>query len=139
MSNLKPAVAVCLGFGWDSTAMLIEMERRGERPDLITFADTGAEKPGTYAFIPVFSAWLQDHGFPRPVICRYQPLPQTHDRYVEATRSTADRLGLSIPEPQLVRLAGLFGNMVANETLPGIAFGPKSCSIKWKIEAQEPV
>lgn len=139
MPTPQPAMAVCLGFGWDSTAMLIEMARRGERPDLITFADTGGEKPGTYAFIPVFCEWLTDHGFPQPVICRYQPLQPTRDRYVEAARLAADRLGLSIAEPHLVRLAGLYGNMVANETLPGIAFGPKSCSIKWKIEAQEHV
>ena len=134
----KPATAVCLGFGWDSTAMLIEMERRGERPDLITFADTGAEKPGTYQFIPVFTQWLTDHGFPSPIVCRYQPLDKTQEKYLAATRCVANRLGLSIPESQLTRLAGLYGNMVANETLPGIAFGPKSCSIKWKIEAQEP-
>ena len=24
------------------------------------------------------------------------------------------------------------------QTLPGIAFGMKTCSVKWKIEAQEP-
>lgn len=134
----KPALAVCLGFGWDSTAMLIEMERRGERPDMITFADTGAEKQGTYDFIPVFSDWLAAHDFPRPIVCRYEPMVKTNARYLEATRAVATRLGLAIPEAQLVRLSGLYGNMVANETLPGIAFGPKSCSIKWKIEAQEP-
>ena len=36
------------------------------------------------------------------------------------------------------RIARLFGNMVANETVPRIAFGMKTCSIKWKVEAQEP-
>src|SRR5690349_11364520 len=73
----KPAVCVCWGAGWDSSAMLIEMERRGERPDLITFADTGGEKPGTYAFIPTFTEWLLDHDFPAPVVCEYTPKDET--------------------------------------------------------------
>jgi hypothetical protein len=118
--------------------MLIEMEKRGLRPDLITFADTGGEKPGTYAFIPVFQEWLRDHDFPEAVVCRYQPQPLTHARYLGAVRDLARRLGLKLSEARLRQLAGLYGNMVANDTLPGIAFGPKSCSIKWKLEAQEP-
>ncbi len=130
--------AVCWGAGWDSTAMLIEMERRGWRPDLITFADTGGEKTDTYQFIPLFTQWLRDHDMPEPIICRYQPRPETQARYRAATASFADRLGLRMSDDQLNRLAGLFGNMIANETLPGIAFGPKTCSVKWKVEAQEP-
>jgi 3'-phosphoadenosine 5'-phosphosulfate sulfotransferase (PAPS reductase)/FAD synthetase len=47
--------------------MLIEMQRRGVVPDLITFADTGGELPETIRFVEEFSAWLVDHGMP-PVI-----------------------------------------------------------------------
>ena len=130
-------IGVCWGAGWDSTAMLIEMERRGIRPDIITFADVGGEKPKTYEFIPVFTEWLIDHDFPEPIICRYTPLEKTNARYLQATRETMDRIGVNLNEPRLIQLAGLYGNMVANDTLPGIAFGPKSCSIKWKLEAQE--
>lgn len=118
--------------------MLIEMERRGERPDLITMADVGAEKTGTYAFMPVFAQWLRDHDFPEPVICVYHPKPETKARYRAAVIDVTRRLDIAIDEVQLDRLSRLYGNMVANETLPGIAFGPKSCSIKWKLEAQEP-
>lgn len=35
----------------------------------------------------------------------------------------------------------LYGNCVANETLPSLAFGMKSCSIKWKqvpLELRKP-
>src|SRR5262249_44259996 len=132
------ATAVCWGAGWDSSAMLIEMHRRGERPDLITFADVGGEKPGTYEFVPVFSQWCRDVGFPEPVVCVYEPQAETRVRYRLATLEVAQRLGMVLAEVQLDRLSRLYGNMVANETLPGIAFGPKSCSIKWKLEAQEP-
>jgi hypothetical protein len=118
--------------------MLIEMHRRGERPDLITFADVGGEKPGTYAFLPLFSQWCRDVGFPEPTICVYQPKAQTQERYRAAVQETAARLGLTLAHEEEERLSRLYGNMVANATLPGIAFGPKSCSLKWKLEAQEP-
>ena len=52
------------GGGTDSTAMLIGMQQRGERVDLILFADTGGEKPHTYEHIKRFSDWLVGHGMP---------------------------------------------------------------------------
>lgn len=129
---------VCWGAGWDSTAMLIEMERRGQRPDMITFADVGAEKPGTYEFIPLFQKWLADHDFPQATVCEYKPKDDTSARYRAAVVAVADRLGIALTDIQLRRLSRIYGNLVANDTLPGIAFGMKSCSIKWKVEAQEP-
>ena len=42
--------------------MLIEMSRRGIRPDFILFADTGGERPETYALVERFSAWLVGRG-----------------------------------------------------------------------------
>lgn len=139
--HLTPAdtMSVCWGMGGvDSTAMLIEMFRRGLRPSFITAADVGAEKPGNYAFIPIFTEWLLERDFPRPVICEYIPQDKTAARYREATIETLDRLNIKVDAITLTRLSRIFGNMVANETLPGIAFGMKSCSIKWKVEAQEP-
>lgn len=136
---MKPPIAVCWGAGVDSTGMLVEMHRRGIRPDIITFADVGAEKTGTYEFIPIFSQWLRDVGFPEPTICTYEPQAKTSARYRAAVIEAADRLGLALTEIEIVRLSRIFGNSIANETLPGIAFGMKSCSVKWKLEAQEPV
>ena len=56
------------GGGTDSTAMLIGMKRRGETVDLILFADTGAEKPHTYAHIFDFNLWLKKNEFPEITI-----------------------------------------------------------------------
>jgi hypothetical protein len=132
-------ISVCWGAGWDSTGMLIEMFRRNMRPELITMADVGAEKPGTYAFIPLFTQWLLDHHFPAPTICTYEPLKKTSDRYRAAVVDLAARLTITLSEVELTRLSRIFGNMVANQTLPSIAFGMKSCSLKWKVAAQEPI
>lgn len=60
-------LVVAYGLGVNSTAMLVEFARRGIRPDLILFADTGGEKPETS---PTSGdpALLADHGFSdRPV------------------------------------------------------------------------
>ena len=135
---MKPAIAVCYGGGVDSSAMLIEMHRRGERPSLITMADVGGEKQETYDFLPIFANWLRDHDFPELTMCIYKPKEDTQARYRQATMDVVDKLGLTLDETRLNRLSMLYGNMVANDTLPGIAFGLHSCALKWKLEAQEP-
>lgn len=60
----KWPVVVSYGGGDNSRAMLIEMVRLDVRPDLILFADTGGEKPSTYAANAEFDAWLKMKGFP---------------------------------------------------------------------------
>ena len=44
----KDVLAVSFGGGTNSTAMLCGFRERGIKPDLIIFADTGAEMPHTY-------------------------------------------------------------------------------------------
>ena len=55
---------VSFGAGVNSTAMLIGMYERGIPADMILFADTGGEKPNTYAHRNEFSEWLVKHGYP---------------------------------------------------------------------------
>jgi hypothetical protein len=105
------AVIVCYGAGVDSTAMLIAMYQQGIRPDLITFADTGGEKPETLEQVGIMSDWLAARGWPRVTVCKYQTTTAPYD--------------------------DLEGNNTANETLPSLAFGHKSCSIKWKQQPQD--
>ena len=57
-------VVASFGGGVNSTAMLIGMVERGEKCDLILFADTGGEKPHTYAHELDFSDWLRANGMP---------------------------------------------------------------------------
>jgi hypothetical protein len=108
----KAPLIVCYGGGVDSTAMLVLMKRNGIRPDVITFADVGAEKPDTYHHVRLMDEWLDRVGFPRITWCK---------------KKTTDR----------VEYSDLEGNCVDNETLPSLAFGMKSCSIKWKQTPQD--
>lgn len=139
------------GAGWDSTAGVIRHVLAGDRIDLLTFADHGAEKRfpdrengeevGTYEFFDIFSDWLADRGYPRPTRCRLQPKPVTDERYRDAVATIVRELDLEaeIRPERVSHLGGIYGNSVANETLPGLAFNMKSCSIKHKLEAQEPI
>lgn len=105
-------IALCFGSGVDSTAMLVALRAAGLRPDVITFADTGGEKPETLLHIEKINKVLRAWGWPLVDVCRKVPLAATG--YTD-----------------------LFGNCFANETLPSLAFSGKSCSLKWKKDPQD--
>jgi hypothetical protein len=99
-------LVVAYGLGVDSTALLIEFSRRAIRPDLILFADTGGEKPETYAYLGVIQPFLARVGFPPVITVRYRPK--------RAPYSTLE------------------GQCLHTKTLPSLAYGGKSCSLKYK-------
>jgi hypothetical protein len=105
-------IAVCFGSGVDSTAMLVALFLAGIRPDVITFADTGGEKPETYTHVERINVVLAAWGW---------PLIQTVSKKTKASTGYTT----------------LEGNCVENQTLPSLAFGMKSCSIKWKQGPQD--
>jgi len=105
-------VLLCNGLGVDSTAMMIALHRQGIRPDVITFADTGGEKPETYAHLDVMNEWCRKVGWPETVVVKKLTMPATGYDDLE-------------------------GNNTKNETLPSLAFGMKSCSVKWKRGPQD--
>lgn len=105
-------IVLCFGAGVDSTAMMVALRAAGIRPDLITMADTGGEKPETMTHVERMNQVLRSWGWPIVTMVRKIPLPQTP--YTD-----------------------LYGNCLANETLPSLAFGMKSCSIKWKSVPQD--
>lgn len=105
-------LVVCFGSGVDSTAMLVALHAAGLRPEAITFADTGGEKPETIAHLDAMNAVLDAWRWPRTDVVRKVPLASTGYDTLE-------------------------GNCLANETLPSLAFGMKSCSMKWKQGPQD--
>lgn len=106
------SIALSFGAGVDSTAMLVALKIAGIIPAIITFADTGGEKPETIFHIARINEVLESWNWPTISICKKIPLEKT---------------GYS----------DLYGNCIANETLPSLAFGMKSCSIKWKHVPQD--
>lgn len=107
---MSSPVWFCCGLGTDSIAALVEMVRRGERIDLITFADTGAELPRTYAMLEPVNAFLRAHSYPEIVVVKY------------ATRKGKEET--------------LEESIWRNHNLPSLAFGFHTCSIRFKITPQ---
>ena len=111
---IRQPIQLAYGMGWDSTAMLVGLRDLGIIPEKILFADTGAEKPGTYAYEPIIQEWLRKYGFPP----------------IETVKYVARNFKNWPPYYTLE------DNCLTNGTLPGISFGPASCSIKWKQSPQ---
>jgi hypothetical protein len=116
-ARVRSPLVVNYGCGSDSTALLVllvEAVAAGNadaKPDLILFADTGSEKAATYAYLEPINAYLTAHGFPTVTVV-----------------AKADR-GL--------KHASLHESCLALETMPSLAYGGKSCSLKWKVAEME--
>ena len=104
-------IVASFGGGVNSTAMLIGMWERGEKVDLILFADTGGEKPHTYEHTGEMNLWLLDHG-----------MPDIH--YVQRTNRAQEAKNLE-------------QDCLDGKMLPSIAYGFKACSIKYKRDPQD--
>lgn len=100
-----------MGGGTNSTAMLVGLWERGMRPDAITFADTGGEKPYTYEHIITVNNWLSTVNFPNITV-----------------------LGPVMPQQKIDKT--LEGECLRLGVLPSKAYGFGSCSDKWKLEPQ---
>lgn len=109
MHEGKPLV-ISYGAGVNSTALLVGLQERGIIPDLILFADTGAEEPHTYNHVKIVSAWCVDHGMP-PITTVY-------------------------PTNKHGEVITLVGDCQKRGALPGLAYGFKSCTERFKIRPQ---
>jgi hypothetical protein len=107
-------VIAAWGAGVDSTAMIIEHVSRGEPLDMVLFADTGSEKDETYAYLPLFERWMDEHGIAHETV-RYVPRNFKHWPPYDS----------------------LHTNMLTNGTLPSKAFGRGACSLKAKVGPQD--
>lgn len=100
------ALLINYGGGVNSTAIVVGLHEHSIRPDAIVFADTGGEKPDTYKYIERVSAWCNDRGFPRV----------TTVRVTDGKHATLEE------------------RCLADKNLPSIAYGFKSCSMRWKAD-----
>lgn len=107
--GLSDPLVISFGGGVNSAAMILGMHERGLRPDLILFADTGAEKPETYDFLGLMGQFTaREMGL--DVIT------------VRASTKTDESL-----EKSCLRL----------EHLPSIVYGSRTCSQRWKLQPCE--
>lgn len=103
---------LAFGGGTDSTAIIcgwVERDLQKAEPiDIILFADTGGEKPHTYAHLERMQKWLRGTSLPLITV---------------VTKAGDDR---TLEEDCLHR-----------RTLPAIAYGYKTCSLRFKTEPQD--
>jgi hypothetical protein len=102
----KLPIVVTFGAGVDSTAKLVNMWKLDIRPDVIVFADTGGERPDIYSHLERVNKWCKQVDFPSITIVRH-----SHKEHGEE---------------------GLLGELKRRKSLPSIAFGFKTCSLKYK-------
>ena len=105
-------IALCFGAGVDSTAMMVALKVAGITPSVITFADLKSEKSATYAHLAKMQEVMKDWGWPEISVVSKETLDSTEYN-------------------------DLYGNCTSNQTLPSLAFGMKSCSLKWKAMPQD--
>lgn len=102
---------IAYGAGTNSTAMLVGLYERGGRPDLSLFADTGGERPETYRYLEIVNEWCRSVGFPEIITVK---------------KVTRDGNILTLEQ-----------NCLNEKMLPSIAYGFKSCSLKYKVAPQD--
>lgn len=103
-------IIVNYGGGTNSTALLIEAHRRGLRPDVIVFSDTGNEMPHTYAYLETMAAWCARVRFPVIDIVRWERKDGSFVTIEESCLTAGD--------------------------MPSKAYGYAGCTSKWK---QQPI
>jgi hypothetical protein len=108
---------VAYGGGLNSSAGLVLFAATGDVPDAILFADTGGEKPQTYAHVELFSRWCEAVGFPPVTVVRRSV---DHGRQKRADKYDT-----------------LESECLVKRCLPSIAYYHRSCSEKWKHQPQE--
>lgn len=103
---------LAFGAGRDSSGILAGWYESGLQTvdpiHVIVFADTGCERPHTYAYIETMQKWLAEHGFPPITIVRKGGRAETLEE-----------------------------NCLRMNMLPSLAYGFKGCSHKFKVEPQD--
>lgn len=100
----EPVTILRYGAGVNSTAMLLLWLTEGRRLDYVCFSDTGGERPVTLEWVERVRAWLA------------QNYPQVQFVVVKDANKTLEQHSL------------------ATKRLPSLAYGFRSCSVRFKVE-----
>lgn len=102
---------LCYGGGVNTVAMLLECQEQGIVFDAILFADPGSEWKASYEYTKMMNEWCIKNGQPEITIVKQ-----------------VNKGGEFI---------GLYNYSILSKTLPSIAYGFKSCSLKFKRFPQD--
>lgn len=105
-------LAVAFGGGTNSTAMLCGFREREIKPDLVLFADTGAEMPHTYEHVELMRGKVREWWGMELEIVR---------------------------KLYAGKFEGLEGECMRGHKLPALAYGSRACSVKYKQQPQNQV
>lgn len=141
-------IVVSFGGGTNSTALLIAMVYKNIKPDLILFADTGAELPETYQWVEAFSDWLVQQNFPAITTVTRGTTEPSKPRKKIAYKWAVNQLnfewftfslwlGILSNGNQFLSYSNLYESCVVLKALPSRVFNQGSCSINWKIDPQD--
>lgn len=115
--GFTPPVIYNCGMGTDSLHAIHEAYRSGIKPDLVMFADTGAEKKRTYEVVEEVRNLLRLYwDMELTVVSRTEVYPLRPGGHTYTT---------------------ITDNCLDNKTLPSLAYNMKGCSVKWKAEVMD--
>src|ERR1035438_359327 len=115
MTDPRTPTVASYGGGVNSTAMLIGLAERKEVVDLILFSDTGGEKPETYHYVAKMSEWCK----------------KNLGHYITTVSKSTKRQGRHHAPGYALTLEQ---HCLDTKTMPSVAYGMKSCSLKFKRE-----
>jgi len=99
---------VAYGGGVNSTAMVVELVRRGEMPTAVLFSDTGGEKPATYEYMALFNDWLKRNAAQELIVLKKGGRQETLEE-----------------------------NLLRAKSLPSLAYGFHRCAQEFKIQPMD--
>lgn len=133
---------VNFGGGLNSTALVVDLVSVGYRPHWVLFADTGDERPATYANVVRLARWLEAHGLRLSVTRWWRQ--RAKDERTEEGRRNADAAVARLAEWETWRpgVPGEWFETLGDYSLrtgymPSVAYGYAGCTTKFKRQPAE--
>ena len=123
-------IVLNFGGGVNSTALLVEAHRRGLRPDVIVFSDTGSEMPHTYTHLAEMQDWLNARSWPAIDVVRWIRKRDSQ------TKRKPDGTFTVLRSAKKGDFVTIEQQCLEGKELPSKAYGLSGCTVKWK---QQPI
>lgn len=132
---------VNFGGGTNSVALVVELVKRGFKPDWVLFADTGSEKPETYAAIVRAAEWLESQGVTFSVTRWWRQRGDGSERTALGVRRANEAVARLARWERWIPEGGWFETLedycLRTGYMPSAAYGYGGCSTKFKRQPAE--